>query len=126
MAAESVVIPVASTSSVRTAEAIRSPLRALVRRSVLSALGITVRQHGSRPSGDLRRPAEGYYYIRFLSVNQSVTGSIRAGLAIAEQALEFAGHRRRGTAAFERIGDLAARKPTFDPQSKLRPSNSRA
>jgi hypothetical protein len=42
MAAESVVMPVASTSSVRTAEAISSPVRALVPRCVLSGLGMTV------------------------------------------------------------------------------------
>jgi len=48
MAADNVVMPIASTSSVRTAEAIRSALRALVSRSVLSALGIAVRQHGKR------------------------------------------------------------------------------
>jgi hypothetical protein len=52
MAAASVVSPVASTSSVRTAEAISSPLRALIRRSVLSALGIEIRQYAK--AGDLR------------------------------------------------------------------------
>jgi hypothetical protein len=48
MAEDNVVMPVASTSSVRTAEAIRLALRALVSRSVLSALGIAVRQYGKK------------------------------------------------------------------------------
>jgi hypothetical protein len=56
MACESVVMPLASSLSVRTAEAITSPARALVGLSVVSGFGITESNSMKRGGG---RPADG-------------------------------------------------------------------
>src|SRR5262249_29548163 len=94
MAAASVVSPVASTSSVRTAEAIRSPLRALIRRSVLSALGIEIRQYAKAgylaPAqilyplclGQPKHSQASYTNARWLTYLPSLPGLTRQSIAL--------------------------------------------
>src|SRR6185436_4445032 len=90
MAAESVVMPLAPASSVRTAEAISSPPRALVARSVLSGLAIA-RNQGFRcrgkaiarkPAGNDRPPARRGFTI-FVPARLTNAGSSAVGWAKA-------------------------------------------
>src|SRR5512133_532959 len=110
MAIERVVMPLASISSARTAEAIRSPARALVGLSVVSGFGITVRI-ARNPAGDDPRQGEWeLYHIGLRFANPARVSRSRSPLTLAEQALELGPHRRRQIAAFERIGDVGGKK----------------